>query len=170
MKNNFMIGSVFVLVTLFASCLEVSANPATYEPSNQPLRIRDLEYAAVSFVDRPYNDFGVKFRGGTESNVYANPQYFGTIINPDVPYWDGNAALEPTPFIVQPAEDDHNPVISEGDSVTITYDGGRELTVYLPYMDGSLNWQNLFVATDGSTYFYYDAGTGTLKVLAAKAP
>ena len=65
----------------------------------------------------------------------------------------------PVPLIVAPSVDEMNPVFSQGDIVTITYDGGQVLTVYLPYMDGSMEWDNLFVATDGSTYFYYDTIT-----------
>ena len=172
MNNNFLMGLMFILITLFGSCFEVAAEPATYDPSNQPLMIHDLESATVSFAQMPYNEFTINFRGGTDSASYANDHYFGHIevTNPVYPYVDGSTASIPTALIVQPSVDEINPVLSQGDTVTITYDGGQVLTVYLPYMDGSVDWDNLFVATDGSTYFYYDTSTDTLKGPAATAP
>lgn len=174
MNNNILMRLVIILIALFGACFEVAAEPATYEPSNQPLMIHDLESATVSFAQMPENDFTINFRGGTDSASYANDHYFGRIdievTDPVYPYVDGSMASSPTALIVQPSVDEITPVLSQGDTVTITYDGGQELTVYLPYMDGSVDWDNLFVATDGSTYFYYDTSTDTLQGNAATGP
>lgn len=54
--------------------------------------------------------------------------------------------------------------IAAGETILLTYDGGQELTVYLPAaMTG--NQVNLYPASDGSTY--YDKG---LTKLAQKVP
>jgi hypothetical protein len=171
MKKYFLIGLMIVLISLLCNNIEVSAKPAVYEPSNQPLLIQDLEDAIFSTADPQDWDFHLSFWGGYESQVFAGDVDLGILSsNPLYPFWDAVSSDFTIPFIIQPTVDEINPILSHGDTVTITYDGGLVLTVYLPYMDGTKVWDNLFVATDGSTYYHYDPETETLVGPAATAP
>jgi len=133
------------------------------EPSDIPLRVWDLENATILLASQPDQNFEINFRGGIDPDNYGGLIGYGGISGVIYPsYYDGDEAIEPPSFIVQPSVDEIYPVFSAGDSIMITYDGGQKLRIFLPEMQGEVQWENLFVAADGSTYYNYDTETGLL--------
>ncbi len=138
---------VLVLVGLFVGLTTATLNAA------EPLSIQDLE--DVTTTVRTASSYGYPNNDPTwYLLIYGKPcpdERFGDV------HLDGNQEFFYDNFsyvshLVLDLEGICEPLsIEAGDTVTITYDGGQELTIYLPTT--TENWLRVYVATDGSTYY-----------------
>ncbi len=121
--------------------LAQSANAA------EPLKIKDLENMHIT-IARSSIEWGWEFSVGLVGQPTISP--LGTIVDNENSFKDGNSAEEPYRvwFMVQSVDESIN--VHAGDTLEITYDDGQELKIYLPRLVEDVN---LFVATDGSTYY-----------------
>lgn len=135
----------------------------------KPLKIKDLEKAATTI--RTTNNNGWPEYDPTWNIMFyeATFQYdqLGWIAldNNQEGYVDVGTVYEPPGSIVMEFISNFLAIplsIDEGNRVTLTYDGGQELIVYLPAIRERTS---LYVASDGSTYY-----NKTLTKLAQSAP
>lgn len=108
----------------------------------KPLKIKDLENMRIT-TPRSSEDYGWHFEipdcGSIEDDVNE--------------FADEEEPLNKS-VNVRLAIECNNPTgigIQAGDTLEITYNGGKRLTIYLPAVTEDIHW--LYVATDGSTYY-----------------
>lgn len=135
----------------------------------RPLKIKDLEKATTTI--RTANNNGWPEYDPTWNIMFyeATFQYdhlgYIALDNNQEGYVDVGTVYEPPGSIAMEFISNFLAIplsIDEGNSVTLTYDGGQELSVYLPVIRGRTS---LYIASDGSTYY-----NRRLTKLAQKAP
>ncbi len=84
----------------------------------------------------------------TQNYTILGKRYIGK--NVITEYYDEEEITEELPVVLR-LNTDCIADIREGDYITLTYDGGQTLDVYLPVVNGRV-FSNLFIAEDGSTY------------------
>ena len=127
----------------------------------RPLKMRKLE---GMYIIRPRSNH--EWGWGLYVIDIESDTAFGSVYDNGNTYQKGNSYARLRDALLQIGSEDEEINIPAGDRLEITYDGGQRLLIYLPRITG-LGIQegiNLYVATDGSTY--YDEG---LTKLAQKA-
>ena len=126
----------------------------------EPLKIKDLEDAHIT-ITRSAEEHGwvYVFRDYT-SSVFFNEEGNGHFDNQNI-FHDGNSSKTALALMIEAYGDACAITVQAGDTLEITYDGGRRLLVYLPRItQENLTLQKwggygfvLYVASDGSTYY-----------------
>jgi hypothetical protein len=124
------------------------------EPSTTGMELMDVEDVSSTIPQNPNDQSFIWF--GTFNGVTLG--WYGLYHES---FFDNEADISSSRFYLYVDANDCGCIsIADGETLTVTFDGGQTLTVYLPDISSG----NLFVADDGSTYWDQDLTlSGNLK-------
>lgn len=114
-------------------------------PSTTPFELLDIEFCTIGFLrGSNFNSWKYTFSPSTTGTSW------GYIWDNQNTFNDGavSGSLKPLKIVLNKISEDLN--IEFRDTVTITYDGSQQLTIFLPAVISNIT---LYVSQDGSTYF-----------------